>query len=166
MRRGIVDGREHPIKRIAAFVSPHGFGHAARSASIMAAIWERDQSTQFDIFTTIPARFFASSDTFPFNYHPLLTDIGLVQRDPFNENMPETLRRLDELIPFEPPLIAGVAEQLGQLRTDLVLCDIAPMGILVAKEAGVPSVLIENFTWDWIYQGFAENAGELKPYID
>lgn len=154
------------MKRIAVFVSPHGFGHAARSASIMAAIWELDRSTQFDIFTTIPARFFASSDTFPFNYHSLVTDIGLVQRDPFHEDLPETLRRLDDLIPFEPSLIAGVAEQLGRLKADLVLCDIAPMGILVAKEAGVPSVLIENFTWDWIYRGFTENADELNPYID
>ena len=29
------------------------------------------------------------------------------------------------------------------------------MGIAVARAAGIPSVLTENFTWDWIYEGYA-----------
>lgn len=132
----------------------------------MAAIQRLDRLTQFDLFTTIPAQFFESSGTFPFTYHSLTTDIGLVQKDPFHEDLPATLRRLDDLIPFEPSLITRVAEQLRQLKTDLVLCDIAPMGILIAKEVGVPSVLIENFTWDWIYRRFTEHADELSPYVD
>jgi len=34
----------------------------------------------------------------------------------------------------------------------LSICEIAPMGILVAKETRVPAILVDNFTWDWIYQ--------------
>jgi len=46
----------------------------------------------------------------------------------------------------------------------MVLCDIAPLGIAVAREAGIPSVLIENFTWDWIYQGYeAGHRGFERP---
>jgi len=32
-----------------------------------------------------------------------------------------------------------------------VLADISPLGLSAAQRAGLPSVLIENFTWDWIY---------------
>jgi hypothetical protein len=48
----------------------------------------------------------------------------------------------------------------------LVLCDIAPLGIVVARAAGIPSVLIENFTWDWIYEGYTSDASGLRPHID
>ena len=39
-----------------------------------------------------------------------------------------------------------------------VLCDIAPFGLEVARAAGLPAVLIENFTWDWIYEPLAALA--------
>jgi hypothetical protein len=46
--------------------------------------------------------------------------------------------------------------------TRLVLCDIAPLGIAAAKKAGIPSVLLENFTWDWIYEGYEGVPGLQK----
>jgi len=45
------------------------------------------------------------------------------------------------------------------------VCDIAPLGIAVARRAGLPSVLVENFTWDWIYTGYLEADGRFAPYI-
>ena len=48
----------------------------------------------------------------------------------------------------------------------MVVCDIAPLGIAAARVAGVPSVLIENFTWDWIYSGYLEAEPGLKPHIE
>ncbi|MDO8971903.1 MAG: hypothetical protein Q7U74_14510, partial [Saprospiraceae bacterium] len=47
----------------------------------------------------------------------------------------------------------------------LVCCDISPLGIAAAQAAGLPSVLIENFTWDWIYSGFLASEPEFNPYI-
>ncbi len=35
-----------------------------------------------------------------------------------------------------------------------------------AQAAGLPSVLVENFTWDWIYEGYAECAPVLRPHIE
>jgi UDP-N-acetylglucosamine:LPS N-acetylglucosamine transferase len=48
----------------------------------------------------------------------------------------------------------------------LIICEIAPMGILVAKEARVPSILVENFTWDWIYQQYTVSDNRIKRHID
>jgi hypothetical protein len=73
----------NPPGRIAFFISPHGFGHAARAASVMEALAQIDSSHQFDIFTTVPEWFFANCNSFAFQYHQLLTDIGLVQKTPF-----------------------------------------------------------------------------------
>lgn len=157
---------DSPPKRIAFFISPHGFGHAARAASVMEAMAEIEPSILFDIFTTVPAWFFNHSNTFDFRYHSLLTDIGLVQMNPFQEDLPSTIKRLKNFLPFDQEQIGPVAEKIRQMQNELVICDIAPMGILIAAEVDVPSVLIENFTWDWIYQGFAE-AGmqEFNQYL-
>jgi UDP:flavonoid glycosyltransferase YjiC (YdhE family) len=147
---------DSPPRRIAFFISPHGFGHAARAAGVMEAMAEIQSSILFDIFTTVPGWFFSYSDTFAYRYHSLLTDIGLVQKSPFQEDLPATVEHLKNFLPFDQRQIASLAEKIRHIKCELVICDIAPMGILIAGEAGVPSVLIENFTWDWIYQGYAE----------
>ena len=155
-----------PARRIAFFISPHGFGHAARAASVMEALAEIELSLQFDIFTTVPEWFFANSDSFSFQYHRLETDIGLVQKTPFQEDLPATVQKLKKFLPFNPTQIAAAAEKIKHLKCKLIVCDIAPMGIQIAKEAGVPSVLIENFTWDWIYQGYEkEEFNEFNAYL-
>jgi hypothetical protein len=151
--------------RIAYFISPHGYGHAARAAAVMMALRERDAAIRFEIFTLVPRWFFEDSLSEPFGYHSLLTDIGLVQKTPLIEDLPETLRRLDSLLPFDGPRIQEIAGQVSRLQCQLVICDIAPMGIAVAREVGIPSVLVENFTWDWIYQGYVEYEPRLAPHI-
>jgi hypothetical protein len=50
------------------------------------------------------------------------------------------------------------------MRCTLVVCDISPFGIEAAAEAGIPSLLIENFTWDWIYDRYAAGAPCLLPH--
>jgi hypothetical protein len=147
-----------PARRIAFFISPHGFGHAARAAGVMEALAEIESSLQFDIFTTVPDWFFASSNSFGYQYHRLETDIGLIQKTPFQEDLPATVQKLKDFLPFNQSRIAAVAEKIRHLECQLVGCDIAPMGIRVARKAGVPSVLIENFTWDWIYQAYEEEG--------
>jgi UDP-N-acetylglucosamine:LPS N-acetylglucosamine transferase len=155
-----------PAGRIAFFISPHGFGHAARAASVMEALAEIESSLHFDIFTTVPDWFFANSNSFGYQYHRLETDIGLVQKTPFQEDLPATVQKLKNFLPFDQSQIATLAEKIRHLKCQLILCDIAPMGIRVAKEAGVPSVLIENFTWDWIYQGYEEKGfNEFDAYL-
>jgi UDP-N-acetylglucosamine:LPS N-acetylglucosamine transferase len=152
-----------PARRIAFFISPHGFGHAARAASVMEALAAIELSLQFDIFTTVPEWFFTNSNSFSFQYHRLETDIGLVQKTPFQEDLAATIQVLKKFLPFHPSRIAAAAEKIRHLKCKLIVCDIAPMGIRVAKEAGVPSVLIENFTWDWIYQGYEKE--EFNKFI-
>jgi hypothetical protein len=151
--------------RIAYFITPHGYGHAARASAVMAAVHQIDSAIRFEIFTQVPRWFFHDSLMKPFGHHHLMTDIGLAQKTSLVEDVPETLRRLDRFLPFDDSKIQDIASQIGQLQCQMVICDIAPMGIAVAREAGIPSVLIENFTWDWIYEGYRKDAPELGRYI-
>lgn len=132
----------------------------------MAAMQEIDPSIRFEIFTHVPCWFFQTSLAGAFGYHALLTDIGLVQKTSLLADLPATLQRLDDFLPFERCTIADLAGQLHTLECALVMCDIAPMGIAVAKEAGIPSILIENFTWDWIYQEYTAGSNGIVKYIN
>jgi uncharacterized protein (TIGR00661 family) len=152
-------------RRMAYFISPHGFGHAARAAAVMAALREFDPTIWFEIFTQVPPWFFASSLGDAFNHHALLTDIGLVQKNSLAEDLPETLRRLKDFLPFDSTQIKNLAKWVNRLGCQLIICDIAPMGLAVAKEAGLTGVLVENFTWDWIYQGYEPYDERISQYI-
>jgi hypothetical protein len=98
--------------------------------------------------------FFTDSLRSAVGYHCLKTDIGTVQRSPLRTDTQATLRDLERFIPFDKDLAAKTAESITHLGCRLALCDIAPMGMAIAHQAGIPSVLIENVTWDWIYQGY------------
>ncbi|MGD9289839.1 MAG: hypothetical protein PVG74_19635 [Desulfobacterales bacterium] len=154
-----------PPKRIACFVSPHGFGHAARAAAVMEALSQSDKALQFEIFTTVPSWFFQDSMSAQFGYHKLTTDIGLVQKNAFQTDVENTLRALEDFYPPATSLIGKITEKIRRLHCDLIVCDIAPIGILAAKEAMKPSILIENFTWDWIYQPYAATDSRITRYI-
>ena len=154
------------MNRLAYFISPHGFGHAARAAAVMQAVSELDGSVYFDIFTTVPSWFFQDSLSVPFTYHKLVTDIGLVQKTSFQADLNATLRRLSEFLPFQASCIKEIAAAVKKLNCALIICDISPMGLAVGKQAGIPTVLVENFTWDWIYRQYADLAGRFNEHID
>lgn len=153
-------------KHIAWLVSPHGYGHAARSSAVMAALRRSHPEVRFEIFTRVPAWFFQDSLKFPFGYHELLTDIGVAQTSPLEEDLSLTVRQLEAFLPFDAGLVSGLAQQVREMGCSLVVCDIAPLGIAVARAAGLPSALIENFTWDWIYAGYLATEPRLGRWAD
>ncbi len=152
--------------RIACFITPHGFGHAARASAVMAGLHDIDPAIRFHIFTTVPSWFFRDSLPGPFFMHPVRTDVGLIQETPIREDLDRSIRALDAFFPFEPGMIRDLAQQVKAAGCALVLCDIAPMGVAVAREASTPSALVENFTWDWIYEGYGRpGLDKHVPYL-
>ena len=152
--------------RIAYFVSSHGFGHAARSAAVMEAIHARHPATRFSLFTGVPRWFFEDSMTASFDYLPCHTDVGLVQSTPMEEDLSATLRELSNFLPLRPDAVETAAATVSRLGCGLVVSDISPFGIAVASSLGLPCVLIENFTWDWIYGAYLSDEPRFSPFID
>lgn len=149
---------------IAWFISPHGFGHAARACAVIEALHIRQPEIGFHIYTSVPAWFFSDSLSADFIYHPLVTDVGMVQRTPFKENLPATIDRLARFYPCDTRLIDDLAQGVSALNCRLLVCDIAPLGIAVGRRAGIATLLVENFTWDWVYAGYRDYAKTLQPF--
>jgi hypothetical protein len=149
---------------LAYFITPHGFGHAARASAVMSAAQSRIPDLRWEIFTRVPEWFFAESLTGPYTLHPTDTDVGLVQVDALRADLSATVERLAGLLPFAVERVGALAARVKSLGCQAVLCDIAPIGIAVAQAAGVPSVLVENFTWVEIYAEYLAECPALEPF--
>jgi hypothetical protein len=150
---------------IAYFISPHGFGHAARACAVMNSLGKLVPTIRFHIFTTLPEWFFKDSLEITYQFHSYITDIGLVQNSPLVEDLDATIMRLDSFIPFKSCEVLEVVKIIKHEKCLAVVCDISPIGIFIAKEAELPSILIENFTWDWIYEGYSKSEPRFYRYI-
>ncbi len=152
--------------KIAWFISPHGFGHAARASAVMDEVFRRRPDAVFEVFTTVPEWFFTSSLAAPFHYHDCPCDVGLVQRSALVEDVEATVGRLGSSGLLAEVTVDALAEKVVSLGCRAVVADIAPQGLAVGRTAGVPSILVENFTWDWIYRAYADRWPSISRWAD
>jgi hypothetical protein len=172
MRAGEIDRepRAEPLRTLSWFISPHGFGHAARACAVIAAVSRLCAGIRHHLFTTVPRAFFDDSLVgVSFEFHNLECDIGMVQRTPLVEDVDGTIRALRRLPLNEGRVFERVCSEVAATGARLIISDIAPLGLAVADRLSLPGVLIENFTWDWIYgaygdprlDGFSRRMGEI-----
>lgn len=165
----------HP--RLVYIVSSHGFGHAARACAVLGALARRRPGLRVRVVGQTPEWFFRDSlgdgaaPGLELDFCDAATDVGLAQTDALVEDLAATDTNLGRWWPAGPEG-PPAAEQLALLveavrGAQLVVCDISPFGLAAARRAGVPSLLVENFTWDWIYRGYGgearRSAGEPTP---
>lgn len=152
--------------KISAVISPHGFGHASRCVAVIQSLHQTIPNCKFDVITTVPEWFFKDSLRLEdYQYIAFETDVGVVQYSPFVEDLPGTVDRLKGFVPFGNQKVEYLSNLMKKGKTDLVLCDISPLGIAAANLANIPSILVENFTWDWIYEGYLDLESRLKDFI-
>lgn len=148
---------------LAAFVSPHGFGHAARTSAILAAAHRRS-GARVQLFTSAPRWFFEESIAGIFDYHFVESDVGFRQKSALHVDLPATIEALGSHLPFDEALVDRLTERVTEAKCHAVLCDISALGIAVADRAGVPSVLVENFRWAWLYEPLGQPGSALHDF--
>ncbi len=147
--------------RLASFVSPHGFGHAARASAVMGAL-HRLGGVRFELFAASPRWFFDESIPGLYRYHETVTDVGFRQRSALVYDLSATVAALEDMLPFDDALLDSLAEVVTATGCRAVLCDIAPLGVAVAERANLPSLLVENFTWPWLYEPLVAECPALE----
>ena len=141
--------------RIVFYVSGHGFGHASRDVELIRAICARRPDARIIVRTSVPRWLFASVAGAAVEVQALETDTGLVQLDSLRVDEEETARQAARFFADFDHRVAIEAELIRGVRADLVVGDIPPLACAAAARAGVPSVAMANFTWDWIYSIYA-----------
>jgi hypothetical protein len=137
---------------VAAFITSHGFGHAGRASAVLDALHARVPGLTADVFTRVESAFLDSSLRAPHRKVEIASDVGTVLRGPFESDLEATARAVRAWLDGLEAAAERVAARLSASRAVLALCDIDALGILAAARAGIPSVLVENFRWDWLYR--------------
>ncbi len=150
---------------IAFFVSAHGFGHGARAAAVMTAVRARMPGCRIEVFSRLPEWFFNEAIDGPVLCHLLDTDVGVVQKTPFVSDLDATLARLSTFFPLLESQVRDIADGLLSRGCRAVVCDISALGVAVARTAKLPAILIENFTWDWLYAPHAVAHPDFRSFM-
>jgi hypothetical protein len=141
---------------IAFYTSGHGFGHASRDIEVLNELGRRRPDVGVIVRTSAPRWIFDLTLTRPIEWRPRECDTGAVQIDSLQVDAGETIRRAEA---FHDALDEEAEREAQWLRREgarLVVGDIPPLAFLAAARADLPSVALGNFTWDWIYQGYAD----------
>jgi len=146
-------------------ITNHGFGHAARTASVAAEIQRLNPEILLILVTTAPRWLLESYIPGDFIHRPRGFDIGVIQSDSINMDLEATLHKLKEIRQQQRSIIAGEVSFIQQNRVSLMLADIPPLAPVIAKTAGIPCWTIGNFGWDFIYSPWGGEFIEIADWI-
>jgi len=144
---------------LAFYISGHGFGHASRSIEVINALVDRQPDARVIIRSAVAPWLVRRTARPGVALNPVETDTGVVQLDSLNLDEAATLIRAQEFMATFPARVRAEAVWLRQAGATIVVADLPALGIAAAHAAGVPGIALGNFTWDWIYSGYAGSAG-------
>lgn len=147
------------------YVSGHGYGHASRQIEILRALHAVRPDVRIVVRTQAPRWLFERGLDFHFRFEPLETDTGVVQLDSLTVDVGASIARADAFHGSLPHRAAVEAARLTDGRADLVVGDVPPLACAAAARAGIPAIVIGNFTWDWIYAGYPETAVQAPDLV-
>ncbi len=155
------------MSSIVFYVSGHGFGHSSRAIEVINAVLARRPDLRVIVRTASPRWLFDLTIRGRVAFSSLETDTGVVQVDSLNLDEAETIRRAWSFHQELPTRATAEARFLREQQASVVVGDIPPLAFSAAYEAGVPSIAIGNFTWDWIYADYprVRLAPHLLPII-
>jgi hypothetical protein len=146
-------------------ITNHGFGHAARTSAVAGLVQELLPEVQLIIATTAPRWLIASYVTGEFIYHPCSHDVGVIQADSLQMNLPATLQAWQKIRDRQTEIVSSEAAFLQKMGVDLVFADIPPLAMSIAHQAGVPAWAASNFGWDFIYRDWGKEFADITQWI-
>jgi hypothetical protein len=137
---------------IVAYVSSHGYGHATRVGEVLRLVREKAVGLPIAVVTAGPEGLYRGTIPGPLLFRSLECDVGVAQSDALTIDKGATLALWRSFQGTWEARVETEAAWLGAQKARLVLGDIPPLAFAASARAGVASVALANFSWDWIYQ--------------
>lgn len=146
-------------------ITAHGFGHATRTAAVVAEVQRRLPEVLVVLVTSAPHWLLESYLSGDFIYRPRSLDVGILQQDSLVMDKPATLARLKQIQAQQRSLITAEVNFIRQNKVRLILADIPPLAAEIAQVAGIPCWMASNFGWDFIYRGWGGEFIDIADWI-
>jgi hypothetical protein len=135
------------------YISGHGFGHAVRMGEVMRALHSIRPDWQLLARTQAPRSMLPDF----VEYESVEIDSGVVEREAgIVVDEAATIHRLRGFIERWEEIVANETQVVRARQVGLIVADAPPIAGDIAYVTGVPCVAITNFTWDWIYEPYAQ----------
>nr|KJB66017.1 hypothetical protein B456_010G124600 [Gossypium raimondii]KJB66019.1 hypothetical protein B456_010G124600 [Gossypium raimondii] len=143
----------------AYYVTGHGFGHATRVVEVVRNLIAAGHDVH--VVTGAPDFVYTSEIQSPRLFlRKLVLDCGAVQADALTVDRLASLQKYSETaVRPRDSILATEVEWLYSIKADLVVSDVVPVACRAAAEAGIRSVCVTNFSWDFIYAEYVMAAG-------
>ena len=129
---------------ICYYVTGHGLGHASRAAQVMARL---PADHRLVVKSFAPEWFFRLEAARPLEYVRERFDVGAVQRGNFAVDWDATVAEGERVMAEAEARVEDEARFLRAANARAVVCDVPALPLRAAKLAGIPSVVVGNFTW-------------------
>ena len=146
-------------------ITNHGFGHAARTASIAGQLQKLLPSIKLILVTTAPRWLLECYIDGDFIYRQRGFDVGVVQADSLKMDLDATLILWQDIRARQDEIIAEEVAFCQEHNVSLVFGDSPPLATLIAKKLGVPCWMSGNFGWDFIYRDWGKEFSDLANWI-
>lgn len=151
---------------IAFYISGHGFGHASRQIEILNALGSRlDAATRLLVRTSAARWLFDRTLSTPAVFVPGDCDTGIVQIDSLRLDEAATVQAACAFYSTFTDRVQAECSMLQAHGVRLVVADAPPLACAAAAAAGIPSIVISNFTWDWIYEAYEPRWRSASPDV-
>lgn len=141
-----------------ACISSHGFGHAARTASVLCELARLHPDCRLVLSTAVDPGFLKlAMGEIPYELRPCRWDVGMLQADALVLDPEGTLAALEALERALPPQVEEEARWLEtQSKRPLILADVPPGAARLALRLCCPLIWLASFGWDAIYGPLGE----------
>ena len=150
---------------IAFYISGHGFGHASRQVEIINAFAARCPDARILVRSTAARWLLERTVKVPFELSADPTDTGVIQTDSLHLDAAATIAAARDFYATLDARAEAEARWLRARDAALVISDAPPLACAAAARAGIPSIVVANFTWDWIYQAYEEHLAAAPDLI-
>ena len=148
------------------YISGHGLGHMSREGEVIKQLRRLRPDVQIGVKTPAAEFFVRENLHGEAIYERLKIDIGVEQSDSLDVDPASTLQNYSRLIDNKRKIIDAEARWCKENSVQIIVADIPPVAFDIAEQAGLKSICITNFSWDWIYQPYVETHPEYSYVID
>ncbi|KAI8980058.1 hypothetical protein BD414DRAFT_420926 [Trametes punicea] len=145
---------------IVYYCSGHGYGHATRVSAFASHLLRLDRRPIVHIVSSAPKHVFSESVALGALYRNANIDPVIVQPLAYRVDRRKSVEVLEKFLSEKDRKVTDECQWLRSIKADCVLSDAAFLGCLAANEAGIPSILITNFSFDSVYSYLS------TPFID
>jgi len=154
------------MKKIAYYITAHGYGHGARSCDIINALRTAAPNQPVIVKTDLPDDFMQSRLLNGIELRRGAFDIGLIQQDSIQMDLGASLKALEALYARESELVRQEVDFMRNENIGVVVADIPAIPLAAAQQTGLPNIATSNFGWDWIYEEFGIHDPRWRPYVE